>query len=88
MPIIIPPLRERKGDVALLADHFLRIYCASAKKPLKTLKPDVLEVLEAYEWPGNVRELENIIQRMVVMNNSPVADPRTFASAPSAAQRD
>jgi DNA-binding NtrC family response regulator len=72
VPIIIPPLRERKGDVALLADHFLRIYCASAKKPLKTLKPDVLEVLEAYEWPGNVRELENIIQRMVVMNNSPV----------------
>ena len=72
VPIIIPPLRERKGDVALLADHFLRIYCASAKKPLKTLKPDVLEVLEAYEWPGNVREFENIIQRMVVMNNSPV----------------
>jgi transcriptional regulator with PAS, ATPase and Fis domain len=72
VPIIIPPLRERKGDIALLADHFLRIYCASAKKPLKTLKPDVLEVLEAYEWPGNVREFENIIQRIVVMNNSPV----------------
>jgi DNA-binding NtrC family response regulator len=72
VPIIVPPLRERKGDIALLVDHFLRIYCASAKKPLKTLKPDVLEVLEAYEWPGNVRELENIIQRMVVMNNSPV----------------
>jgi DNA-binding NtrC family response regulator len=72
VPIVIPPLRERKGDVALLADHFLRIYCASAKKPLKTLKPEVLEVLEAYEWPGNVRELENIFQRMVVMNNSPV----------------
>jgi DNA-binding NtrC family response regulator len=72
VPIVIPPLRERKGDIALLADHFLRIYCASAKKPLKTLKPEVLEVLEAYEWPGNVRELENILQRMVVMNNSPV----------------
>ena len=72
VPIIIPPLRERKGDIALLADHFLRIYCASAKKPLKTLKPEVLEVLEAYEWPGNVRELENVVQRMVVMNNSPV----------------
>jgi transcriptional regulator with PAS, ATPase and Fis domain len=72
VPIVIPPLRERKGDISLLADHFLRIYCASAKKPLKTLQPDVLEVLEAYEWPGNVRELENIIQRMVVMNNNPV----------------
>jgi DNA-binding NtrC family response regulator len=72
VPIVIPLLRERQGDIALLADHFLRIYCASAKKPLKTLKPDVLEVLEAYEWPGNVRELENIIQRIVVMVNSAV----------------
>ncbi len=67
VPIVVPPLRERKGDVALLVDHFLRIYCASAKKPLKTLKPDVLETLEDYSWPGNVRELENIVQRLVVM---------------------
>jgi DNA-binding NtrC family response regulator len=67
VPIFVPPLREREGDVALLADHFLRIYCASAKKPLKTLKPDVLETLEAYVWPGNVRELENVMQRLAVM---------------------
>jgi len=70
VPIVIPPLRERKGDIALLVDHFLRIYCASAKKPVKTLKPDVLEILEDYRWPGNVRELENIVQRLVVMNDS------------------
>jgi DNA-binding NtrC family response regulator len=70
VPIVIPPLRERAGDVALLVDHFLRIYCASAKRPLKALKPDVLEILEDYPWPGNVRELENIVQRLVVMNNS------------------
>jgi transcriptional regulator with PAS, ATPase and Fis domain len=67
VPIIVPPLRERDGDIALLADHFLRIYCTSAKKPLKTLKPDVVELLEGYRWPGNVRELENVIQRLVVM---------------------
>jgi len=67
VPIFVPPLRERDGDVALLADHFLRMYCASAKKPLKTLKPDVLETLEAYIWPGNVRELENVMQRLAVM---------------------
>lgn len=72
VPITVPPLRKRRRDVALLADHFMRIYCASAKKPLKTLQPDALEVLEAYEWPGNVRELENAIQRMVVMVNSQV----------------
>jgi len=70
VPIFVPPLREREGDVALLLDHFLRIYCASAKKPLKTLKPDVVDILEDYPWPGNVRELENIVQRLVVMNNS------------------
>jgi DNA-binding NtrC family response regulator len=70
VPIFVPPLREREGDVALLVDHFLRIYCAAAKKPVKTLKPDVLEILEDYGWPGNVRELENIVQRLVVMNDS------------------
>jgi len=72
VPIAVPPLRERQGDVALLADHFVRVYCASMKKPLKTLKPDALEVLEAYEWPGNVRELENVVQRVVVMVGSNV----------------
>ena len=70
VPIFVPPLREREGDLAILLDHFLRIYCASAKKPLKSLKPDVLEILEDYSWPGNVRELENIVQRLVVMVNA------------------
>ena len=70
VPIHVPPLREREGDIPLLVDHFLRIYCAAAKKPLKTLKPDVMEILEDYKWPGNVRELENIVQRLVVMNDS------------------
>jgi transcriptional regulator with PAS, ATPase and Fis domain len=72
VPIAIPPLRERAGDVAVLADHFLRVYCASAKKPLKRLQPDVMEILEDYPWPGNVRELENIVQRLVVMGDNPV----------------
>ncbi len=67
VPIFLPPLREREGDVPLLVDHFLRIYCASVKKPLKTLQPEVLEILEEYSWPGNVRELENLVQRLAVM---------------------
>jgi DNA-binding NtrC family response regulator len=71
VPIFVPALREREGDIALLADHFLRTYCASSKKPLKTLKPDVLETLEAYVWPGNVRELENVMQRLAVMVAGP-----------------
>lgn len=69
VPIAIPPLRERAGDIAVLVDHFLRVYCASAKKALKSVQPDVMEILEDYSWPGNVRELENIVQRLVVMND-------------------
>jgi len=71
VPIAVPPLRERAGDLPLLVDHFLRVYCAASKKPLKSVQPEVLEILEDYKWPGNVRELENLVQRLVVMNDSP-----------------
>ena len=71
VPITVPPLRDRDGDVALLADHFLRNYCAASKKALKTVQPEVLEILEEYPWPGNVRELENLVQRLVVMVGGP-----------------
>jgi transcriptional regulator with PAS, ATPase and Fis domain len=71
VPIVVPPLRERNGDVPLLLDYFLRNYCAAAKKPLKTIQPEFLEILEEYPWPGNVRELENVVQRLVVMVNGP-----------------
>jgi|HubBroStandDraft_1064217.scaffolds.fasta_scaffold04341_2 DNA-binding NtrC family response regulator len=67
VPIFLPPLREREGDVALLADHFLRFYCRANAFPFKRLEPDVLEILEDYLWPGNVRELENVMQRLVLM---------------------
>ena len=67
VPIHLPPLREREGDIPLLAEHFLRVYCAANKMPLKKLEPDVLDVLEDYSWPGNIRELENVVQRLVLM---------------------
>lgn len=72
VPIFVPPLRDRHGDLPLLIDHFLRVYCAANNKPLKQLDPDALEILEDYSWPGNVRELENVIQRLVVMSDSHV----------------
>jgi DNA-binding NtrC family response regulator len=72
VPIVVPPLRERDGDVPLLVDHFLRIYCAASKKPLRSVQPEVVEILEEYPWPGNVRELENVIQRLVVMVAGPI----------------
>jgi two-component system response regulator PilR (NtrC family) len=67
VPIFLPPLRERQGDIPLLVDHLLRIYCAANGLPLKRLGADAMEILEEHSWPGNVRELENLIQRLVLM---------------------
>ena len=65
--IHLPALRERKGDVAILAHHFLEKLAKRHNKHIKGFKPDTLAHLEAYNWPGNVRELENIIERMVIL---------------------
>ncbi len=67
VPIFLPPLRERPGDLPLLADHFLRIYCSANDLALKRLEPEAVEILEEHSWPGNVRELENLVQRLVLM---------------------
>jgi two-component system response regulator PilR (NtrC family) len=67
VPIHLPPLREREGDVPLLVEHLLRVYCAANKLPLKKVEAEVMDVLEGYPWPGNVRELENVVQRLVLM---------------------
>lgn len=70
VPIVVPPLRERPGDLPLLVSHFLRIYCRSNNKPMKEVESEVMAVMEDYPWPGNVRELENVIQRLVLMTDS------------------
>jgi len=72
VPIVLPPLRDRPGDVPLLLDHFLRFYCGSNNVPLKRLDPEVMQILEEDAWPGNVRELENLVQRLVLMVDGPV----------------
>ncbi|MCP4115785.1 MAG: sigma-54-dependent Fis family transcriptional regulator [Desulfobacteraceae bacterium] len=68
--IDLPPLRERKGDIGLLAHHFLRQYTAENKKNIERISKDALALLEGYEWPGNVRELENIIERATLFEQS------------------
>jgi transcriptional regulator with GAF, ATPase, and Fis domain len=66
-PIPVPPLRERSGDVELLAQRFIERYCErSGKAPLE-LTADCLRRLRSYHWPGNVRELENVIERAVII---------------------
>jgi DNA-binding NtrC family response regulator len=90
VPIALPALRERQGDLPLLVGHFLRIYCKANAKPLKQVETEVLEVMEDYDWPGNVRELENVIQRLVLMNDSAVISvqnlPQQMLVASSASQ--
>jgi DNA-binding NtrC family response regulator len=67
-PILLPPLRQRRSDVLLLAEHFLRRYAAQENKPARRFSREALRLLYGYPWPGNVRELENAIQRAVVMS--------------------
>jgi two-component system response regulator PilR (NtrC family) len=66
----LPPLRERREDVPLLADHFLRKHAAALGRPLTAIAPDALKALCDYDYPGNVRELENLIERAVTLEAS------------------
>ncbi len=66
-PIIIPPLRERKSDIALLCDHFILQCAKQSQKDIIGLSALALKILMSYSWPGNVRELENIIERAVIL---------------------
>ena len=65
--IPIPPLRERKEDIPLLAEHFVRLYASENSKPISGIEADGMRALLDYEWPGNVRELENAVERAVVL---------------------
>jgi DNA-binding NtrC family response regulator len=65
--IIIPPLRERIGDIPVLAFYFLNNFCTAMNKNIKNISPEAMEFLCRYDWPGNVRELENAIERAVVV---------------------
>ena len=65
--INVPPLRQRKGDAALLAHAFVQRYAAEHKRGSMKLAPDAVEAIERHDWPGNVRELENVIKRAVIM---------------------
>jgi DNA-binding NtrC family response regulator len=71
----LPPLRERKEDIPLLIQHFLRKYGEENDKPNLELAPDALDLLASYDWPGNVRELENVIERAVVLSTGPRIGP-------------
>jgi two-component system response regulator AtoC len=70
VPIQLPPLRERPGDIILLADHFLKKFGAMNNKNIAGFSSDALRMLGKYHWPGNVRELENVIERAVILERN------------------
>ena len=70
IPIELPPLRERKGDIPLLINHFLNKFAVEIGKEIRGLTREAREFLEGYAYPGNVRELENLIERAVVLTES------------------
>jgi two-component system nitrogen regulation response regulator NtrX len=67
VPLHVPPLRERRADVPLIASHFLAQSCAAEGRPTKRLTPEAVTVLEEYRWPGNVRELRNLMERAAIL---------------------
>jgi two-component system response regulator PilR (NtrC family) len=72
IPIVVPPLRDRREDIPLLAEHFLRIFAREMGKNVTSFAPAALEKLAAYRWPGNVRELENAVERAVALEATDV----------------
>jgi DNA-binding NtrC family response regulator len=73
--IAIPPLRERRDDIPLVAEHFLKRFAQSMNKPITRIAPETMEVLSGFDWPGNVRELQNAIERAVLVCKSKEIQP-------------
>lgn len=70
IPMVLPPLKEKKSDLPLLVSHFINMFCKEKKKDILSISNQALEILMNYPWPGNVRELKNLIERLVVLSES------------------
>ena len=75
-PVVVPPLRDRKEDIPLLAHHFLRMWATEMGRAVPSLSSDAIEVLESYAFPGNVRELKNIIERAIIESGGTEIQPK------------
>jgi DNA-binding NtrC family response regulator len=82
-----PPLRERKGDIALLVDHFLRKFSGAHRKRIRAVTPAAMELLTSYQWPGNIRQLENCIEQAVVLCEGDLLDVGALWLGDTAAPR-
>jgi two-component system nitrogen regulation response regulator NtrX len=88
IPFFVPPLRDRREDVPLLADHFLREFTTAYGRKPKELTPEAYQALADYHWPGNVRELKNLIERIVILNPQVRVDARHIPIHGSRRQQD
>ena len=75
IPVALPPLRERREDIPILIEHFIRKHAQRAGKRIEGVDEGALKALQQYDWPGNVRELENAIERAVVLSTTPIIQP-------------
>lgn len=88
-PIYVPPLRERREDIPLLAHHFLRIYSAKFGKNVTHIPDREMKKVLKYDWPGNVRELQNVIERGIILSHGPdFAMPELAAVSPAKAEQE
>jgi len=78
--IVVPPLRERREDIPILAQHFLKRYAAAAEKPIRAISADALQVLTQHDFPGNVRELKNAIESAVLYETTDLLQPQSLPS--------
>ncbi|MBH0190646.1 MAG: sigma-54-dependent Fis family transcriptional regulator [Nitrospira sp.] len=81
VPIVVPPLRERREDIPALVQHFMKLHVQEQGLRMKEVSPEALGVLQHYEWPGNIRELRNLIERLMIMVPGPVIDEAQAAMA-------
>lgn len=83
-PLTVPPLRERKEDIPLLVEYFLKKFSAELKQPIKSITKEAMELLLSYNWKGNVRELENTIERALILSDGDVIRPEHISLIPQA----
>lgn len=81
IPIIVPPLRERKDDIPSLVEYFLEYFSSEYGQKLKKITPEAIKMLETHDWPGNIRELRNVIERLVIMTPPDTINARNLVVA-------
>jgi Nif-specific regulatory protein len=85
--LTMPPLRERRDDLPILADHFIELYTRKNKRVVKAVSPEAIRLLQAYDWPGNVRELENAIEHAIVFGSTDEVVPEDLPESLVASNR-